>query len=413
VVADVSPVRDRPERTHGQSRRLVDSAYGTARARWLGIHLQTTVRHLMHWVHFYPFSPVGDHGGTLRLRTAELACGSLGEQQTFWFDHSTGCWRDDPASSAHASDTSRPGLKRRIFPSTLYESGRVAVRAFRETDWSTRLPSNANAIFHTTYLGPLLTDVRPAWLDKAAIDVYDLVWRAHLIDAGLGYGLVRGTRLTYSHLVKQREMRAISHADAVAVAGYEDWCHVRLTSAPSAWCPTGMIPLPRPPRAAHDPPVVGFLGNFAHQPTIDSARYLLTCPAARAGDIRIVLGGWESLRFAQEFSGRAEILGPVSNPADLWHQVDCAVIPVQSGAGMKCKISEALLAGCPVITTSLGAEGFPSPVRQLMHVVKTLDEVSDDLCRRINKPDLTSAALGDLTREGAVRIYAELLSSVA
>jgi Glycosyl transferases group 1 len=366
----------------------------------------------MHWIHFYPFSPAGDHGGTLRLRTAELACARFGEQQTFWFDQSSGRWRDDPAQPSHTSDTSQPSLKRRMFPSTLYESGRRAVDAFRGTDWSTKVPATANVIFHTTYLGPLIIDRRPAWVNKVVVDVYDLVWRNHLIDASLSGGPVRITRLAYSRSVKQREMRAIVYADAVPVAGHEDWRHVRAAATRSAWCPTGMIAHPRPVRAPHDPPVVGFLGNFEHQPTVDSARYLLDCAAARSGDIRIMLAGWESSRFAAEFSGRAEVLGPVSSPADLWHRVDCAVIPVLTGAGMKCKISEALLAGCPVITTPLGADGFSPAVYPTLHVVDHLNEVTTDLCLKANATGVAQDALHDLTQEGAGELYARLLSDV-
>src|SRR5579863_1823207 len=133
----------------------------------------------MYWVHFYPFSPAGDHGGTLRLRTAQLACERLGEQQTFWFDRISGRWRDDQTESPHIDGVQQPGLKRRIFPSTLYESGRKAVDAFHRTNWSAKLASSAHAIFHTTYLGPLLIGPRPSWMAKTVIDVYDLVWRAH------------------------------------------------------------------------------------------------------------------------------------------------------------------------------------------------------------------------------------------
>ena len=363
----------------------------------------------MHWVHFYPFPPFGDHGGTLRLQTAELACRDLGDQRTFWYDVGIGSWREDLIEPDAPGKIAQPGIKRRIFPSTLYESGRSAVAAFRETDWAARFDQPSNAIFHTTYLGPLLKDERPTWLHKRVIDAYDLVWRAHAIDAGLGGGAVRTVRRFYSTSVKQREMGAIAHADAIAVAGYEDWRHVEGLETTSAWCPTGLVAQPHLDRVSNATPRVGFLGNFAHQPTVDSARYLLGCPAAGTGEVKIILGGWDSQHFAEEFAGHAEVIGPVDSPAEFWRRVDCAVIPVQTGAGMKCKISEALLSSCPVITTPLGAEGFPPAVRELMHVVNSLSEVTGELCRAIDRPDPTSAALIDLTRAGATARYAKLL----
>jgi hypothetical protein len=367
----------------------------------------------MRWIHFYPFPPVGDHGGTLRLRMAQLASAQLGEQSTFWFDAAKGGWRDDAAQTSDVGEITQPGLKRRVFPSTLYESGRSAIKAFLDADWSASVPSQANVVLHTTYLAPLLLGPRPAWMERAVIDVYDLVWRAHSIDSRLSSGPTGLARRLYSRSVRRREMRAIAGADAAAVAGYEDWSYVRGSSALNAWCPTGLISQPRRTAASNEPPVIGFLGNFAHQPTIDSARLLLTCPAAATGDVKIMLAGWESGRFASEFSDRAEILGPVESPADLWHRVDCAVIPVQTGAGMKCKISEALLAGCPVITTALGAEGFPPEVRRMMHVVENLSEVSSRLCRSIDKPDPASSTLKPLELEGAVEKYVQLLAAAA
>jgi hypothetical protein len=78
---------------------------------------------------------------------------------------------------------------------------------------------------------------------------------------------------------------------------------------------------------------------------------------------------------------------------------------------MKCKISEALLAGCPVITTALGAEGFPPEVRRMMHVVENLSEVSSRLCRSIDKPDPASSTLTPLELEGAIEKYVQLLAA--
>ena len=43
-------------------------------------------------------------------------------------------------------------------------------------------------------------------------------------------------------------------------------------------------------------------------------------------------------------------------------EVDCVVAPIVGGSGMKVKLAEAVLAGRPVVTTSLGADGYPASV---------------------------------------------------
>ncbi len=77
---------------------------------------------------------------------------------------------------------------------------------------------------------------------------------------------------------------------------------------------------------------------------------------------------------------------------------------------MKCKISEALLAGCPVITTPLGAHGFSPTIYSNLHVVNSLSEITIDLCMAANAAGVAQGPLKDLTREGAGELYARLLA---
>lgn len=364
------------------------------------------------WVHFYPFAPAGEHGGTLRLRTARDACAALGEQRLFWFDAVDGRWRED-APSEHRLESGSAGgqsLKRKIFPSTLYESGRAAVAAFETTDFDALIGGSANVILHTTYLGPL-AQRRARWMDRVVLDAYDLVWRAHAIDGRTGPLPYRLARHIYSETVKRREAASLAAADVVPVAGYEDWLWARHRTRLSGWCPTGMTATPAPLASGDGPLRIGFLGNFAHQATLDSARALLAAPAAVAPDVEVVLGGWASDGLADDLGDRATVVGPVATAADFWSQVDCAVIPVPSGAGMKCKISEALLAGRPVVTTPLGAEGFDPTSRESMRVVSEVAQITPELCREAATATPDPARLTGLGREGAAAIYRALIAA--
>lgn len=57
-------------------------------------------------------------------------------------------------------------------------------------------------------------------------------------------------------------------------------------------------------------------------------------------------------------SGGAELLGFVADLNPLYEQASAAVVPVRLGAGVKFKVVDALVAGVPVVTTDVGAEGI-------------------------------------------------------
>ncbi len=75
----------------------------------------------------------------------------------------------------------------------------------------------------------------------------------------------------------------------------------------------------------------------------------------------MVLAGWGSERFAGE---PVSVLGAVDRPEDFYAQIDCVIAPVAGGSGIKCKLAEALEAGRPVLTTALGASGYPPLLRR-------------------------------------------------
>jgi hypothetical protein len=339
-----------------------------------------TMAPLPPFVHFYPFRPDREQGGTLRLRTAVRATEPLGETVVVWFDAPAGRWRtEEPAAGvdgagAHGAAASA-GLKRRVFPHTLFESGRHAVAALIE-QWSDHIKQGAVPLLHTSYLAPAIK----ALPEAPIVDVYDLVWRGHEIDARAAQLPLAAVRAAYAARVRRSEETALRRARALLVAGWDDHRRLEHLGRPSRWVPTGVSAEPVAPRPPDGRLRIGFLGNFAHQPTLDSANALLASPAAQAPEIDVVLGGWESDRHPALRDAGATILGPVATPADFWREVDAAVIPVFSGTGIKVKIAEALLAGRTVVTTPLGAAGFSPETREGMVVVQRLPDLDAATC---------------------------------
>jgi Glycosyl transferases group 1 len=325
------------------------------------------------FVHFYPFRPNWKDGGGLRLATAIRATRKIGTTNVAWFDEKAGEWTDLSETFAEHADatanSSASRIKRAIFPHTLFESGRRAIAALEQRALF-ELDSGAIPVLHTSYLAPLLGALPPR---SVVVDLYDLVWRAHQVEASRSI-LYGPLRYAYAKSVKVRESRWLNRARALPVAGWSDQQLVSCLNGASAWCPTGVLTEAVAPRPPDGRLRIGFLGSFYHQATLDSA-------VAKAQAVDVVLGGWGSDQRPELRKGGALTTGPVKRVEDFWATVDVAVIPVESGTGMKCKIAEALVAGKAVVTTPMGAAGFDPAIRRALTVVDNVTNLDEAVCR--------------------------------
>jgi glycosyltransferase involved in cell wall biosynthesis len=119
----------------------------------------------------------------------------------------------------------------------------------------------------------------------------------------------------------------------------------------------------RPPGARERKGMV-FFGTLGYVPNREAALYFcrnilprirarnpdvtLTIIGGRAPDDVVALGSLPGV----EYHGFVDDVRPY-----LWEAAVC-VVPLLSGGGTRLKILEALAAGCPVVSTSLGAEGL-------------------------------------------------------
>ncbi|HEX2942980.1 MAG TPA: glycosyltransferase [Rhodopila sp.] len=108
-----------------------------------------------------------------------------------------------------------------------------------------------------------------------------------------------------------------------------------------------------------------FVGGFAHPPNQDAAVWLVSAvlPLIRAAvpDAGLTIIGSRPTAVVRALAGNGvTVLADV--PADAleaaYAQARVAVVPLRCGAGVKLKVVEALRAGLPVVTTSVGAQGL-------------------------------------------------------
>jgi O-antigen biosynthesis protein len=118
--------------------------------------------------------------------------------------------------------------------------------------------------------------------------------------------------------------------------------------------------------------VAGWLAG-ADSPNGDGLRWLHgeVLPEVRrlAPGVQIgVTGGQPPPSVAALARPGLDLIGHVEDLAELYGAARVAVAPVRYGAGVKIKVIEALQHGVPVVTTTVGAEGLPPDLRDLVAV---------------------------------------------
>lgn len=405
--------------SHGASVRV-----GTPGLRDSGYARGPRMRRNPTFVHLYPFAPWAVDGGTMRLQTAIAATERLGTSRAMFWHPSEHVWTAVTRSEIGVDplETPKPPstrgfsfvlgpiartylnqLKRAAFPSTLWESGRHACRGFK----GDLVAPGEIAVLHTSYLSPLAR-ILSARGTSVVVDVYDLIWRVHEVDADLGSGVKRALRRVYATSVRRREEKALAYADALPTAGWTDLRHLPNTVAGAGWCPTGVVgaqTTPEPSKRLR----VGIIGHFGHSATMDAAAALLASPLGQDPRAQIVFAGIESEEWGAGKNARS--LGRVSSIADFYGEIDIVVVPVLNGSGMKCKLAEAVLSGKAAVTTPAGAEGFPPELSRFL-MTTALHDLDFERVRSAQDArgeNGTQAFARTLGPKSASRTYAKLL----
>ncbi len=112
--------------------------------------------------------------------------------------------------------------------------------------------------------------------------------------------------------------------------------------------------------------VIAFSGNFDYHPNQTAVAWFAqhAWPKLTAAHPnlkwRLIGMNPESIHRTVAHLPRVELTGPVQDAVQELARAKAVVVPLLSGSGTRLKIVEAWAAGRPVISTPLGAEGFPS-----------------------------------------------------
>ncbi len=102
-----------------------------------------------------------------------------------------------------------------------------------------------------------------------------------------------------------------------------------------------------------------FVGNFRHPPNVEAAEFLVHEIAPFFPEVRFVIPG-DPIPTGLKKNSNVEFPGYIADTRILYCRPNTIVAaPLFSGTGQRVKLLEAFSMGCPVISTSIGAMGFP------------------------------------------------------
>jgi len=106
-----------------------------------------------------------------------------------------------------------------------------------------------------------------------------------------------------------------------------------------------------------------FVGNLAHAPNGDAVHFFMRNVFPRVQqslpEVRLfIVGDNASAEFLVYASDRVQVTGYLPDIEPLLHGCRVFIAPLRFGAGVKGKVGEAMSYALPVVTTSIGAEGF-------------------------------------------------------
>ncbi|HEY2388369.1 MAG TPA: glycosyltransferase [Candidatus Binatia bacterium] len=158
-----------------------------------------------------------------------------------------------------------------------------------------------------------------------------------------------------------------------------------------------------------EPESILFVGFFRHEPNVEAVRYfcrdvLPLVQRARPVRFRIV-GAYppEVVRRLAELPG-VEVTGQVDEIAPCYQRAAVFVAPVLQGSGTRLKILEAMASGCPVVSTTIGAEGLAAADGREILIADTPEAMAAAIVRVLGDAQL-AARLAHAAREFVVARY--------
>lgn len=232
------------------------------------------------------------------------------------------------------------------------------------------------------------SDVRRAqpWM-KILVDTVDV----HFLREEAALKLGEGDAQAVAHN-KERELNVYRQADAVLVVTEEDGDALRLAGSPGKiFTVPNITALRDRPRCQRGADLL-FVGGFRHFPNVDGlvwfSEVIFPKVKQEIPDARLTVVGSnapESIRALGRRPG-IKVVGYVGDTGPCLDRAAISVAPLRFGAGMKGKVTEAMGAGLPVVTTSVGAQGLQAKSGVHLIIADEPSEFAAEIVKLLKDP---------------------------
>jgi glycosyltransferase involved in cell wall biosynthesis len=193
---------------------------------------------------------------------------------------------------------------------------------------------------------------------------------------------------------RRRERLLGDRFTVLAVCSEEDSRYLRNlgVKAPIHVIPNGFDrPSLEPVRRPAAPPRVGFIGTFDYFPNSEGIHWFVNKCWQRikqeVPDVRLRLVGRGSDGPLKPVGPEIDGLGWLANPSDEIRTWSVMVVPIRVGAGTRVKIAQGFSDKCPIVSTTLGANGYGAVDGNEMFLADSAEAFSDDCIKVIRQPE--------------------------
>ena len=195
------------------------------------------------------------------------------------------------------------------------------------------------------------------------------------------------------------ESRCYSQFSATMALTHQDQIGLEIFSPGlSAVVSPAAVQVPTKKWLPSSPQTIAYIGSFAHPPNLGALRFfihdILPIILKDAPEAVFVVAGKDVPPAVIALAGpNLKFVGVVPDAFEFVCAASVVVVPLKSGGGIKIKTLEAMACGCPIVSTSIGAEETGAIPGTHMLISDTAPEFAQAVLTLLKNPSL-SADLG-------------------